>query len=99
VASVKTTAYPEGGERRAWSHHGLEVVGWRGRGGSTLCRKEPVQSRLREEDGGGALSSSIHERLQEWPASSLLPPSLSSQPLIPPSLHRMVRLGHGVAAV
>jgi hypothetical protein len=42
MAGVEMAAYPEGGERRARSHRGLEVVGWRGRGGSTLCRQEAV---------------------------------------------------------
>jgi hypothetical protein len=64
VVGVGTAAYLEGGELRAGSHRELEVVGWRGRGGSTLCRQEAVQSRLREEDGGGALGSGVHEWLR-----------------------------------
>jgi hypothetical protein len=63
MAGVRTTAYPEGGERRARSHYGLKVVGWRGHGGSTLCRQEVVQSRLWEKGGGGALGFGVHERL------------------------------------
>jgi hypothetical protein len=64
VVGVGTAAYLEGGELRAGSHRELEVVGWRGRGGSTLCRQEAVQSRLREEDGDDVLGSGVHGRLR-----------------------------------